>query len=254
VNPDVLSLSQELAEITRLVEDDDLEASLARYIRRLIRTVPGCDQASISVLDGDQIETVAGVSDRPSAVADPTGASRRSDAAEAGPIMEALRYGEPRRLPDVSEDQRWPQFAARLVALGLRSALVLPIASRSEPAAALTLYSRQPNQFVDTSYDVVLVFALHAGVVFDNAALYQDSQALVTQLRDALRTRSTIGQAQGLLMHRYGYQSDQAFEALRKVSQNHNVKLRQIAQDLVAAHGERRLEQCLTDLGLVGPG
>jgi len=131
---------------------------------------------------------------------------------------------------------------------------VLPISLRFEPAAALTLYSGQPNQFADTSYDVVLVFALHAGVVFDNAALYQDSQALVTQLRDALRTRSTIGQAQGMLMHRYGYQPDQAFDALRKASQNRNVKLRQIAQDLVAAHGEQRLEQYLTDLGLIGPG
>ncbi|HEY2203556.1 MAG TPA: GAF and ANTAR domain-containing protein [Pseudonocardia sp.] len=252
---DGLTLSQELAEITRLVEDDDLEVALGRYIQRVVDTVPGCEQASITVLAGGSVETVAGATDddrdEAELLPDPAGAATAATA--VGPIREALTFREPRRIGDVRLDRRWPEFTARIAGRGFRSLLVLPIASESEPAAALTLYSREAGRFADTSYDVVLVFALHAGVVFDNASLYHDSQALVTHLRGALRGRSTIGQAQGVLMHRFGYDVQQAFDALRKASQNLNTKLRDIADGLVVAQAEDRLDPFLAELGVIGP-
>ena len=56
----------------------------------------------------------------------------------------------------------------------------------------------------------------------------------VEGLRAALETRHTIGLAQGILMARHTLSVAQAFDYLRRRSQSDNVKLRQIAVDLVA--------------------
>lgn len=56
-----------------------------------------------------------------------------------------------------------------------------------------------------------------------------------SQLEEALLIRTTIGQAVGLLMAQEGLISDEAFERLVHVSQNSNMKLRDIAQRYVDA-------------------
>lgn len=56
----------------------------------------------------------------------------------------------------------------------------------------------------------------------------------VDDLRVALDSRHTIGLAQGLLMARYGLTTTQSFELLRRYSQDGNVKLRSLADDVVA--------------------
>lgn len=243
-----MSLGQELAEIARLVEDDDLESTMRRYVERIVRTVPGCDHAMITVGTSGGPETVAGR-------IEPDLLQGRVDQAfPANPVVDVLEFREPRRLTDVESDKRWPDFAARMADAGFRSALVLPLAATSESSAAMTLLSKEPDEFADTSFDLVMLFALHAGVAFDNVSLYHDSTSLVERLRSALRTRSTIGQAQGLLMLRYTYPSDRAFEALKVASQHRNIKLRDVASALVEAHDGQRLDAVLAEYGLVEPG
>lgn len=59
------------------------------------------------------------------------------------------------------------------------------------------------------------------------------------QLEEALATRTTIGQAVGLLMAQEALTSDEAFTKLVHVSQNANIKLRDIAQRYVDAWEEK---------------
>jgi transcriptional regulator with GAF, ATPase, and Fis domain len=247
MSPDVYSLSRELAEIARLVEDDDLETTLRRYIDRVARMVPGCDHVSI---------TVAGT-DGPELVAEATGYQLGNGGLDysrlSGPILEALAHREPRRLTDTRTDRRWPVFSQQLAATGLHSVLALPLAEGTEAPAVLTLFSGRADQFAGTSYDIVLLFALHAGVMFDNAKLYHDSQTLVGHLRTALRTRSTVGQAQGLVMQHNGYAAARAFDALKRASQDHNIKLRDLAKALVDGHEQHDLESRLGKFGLLDP-
>jgi len=242
-----LTLAQELVEVSRLVENDDVSATLDRFVARVVRTVPGCDHATITVRGRSGIETVAG--------GDVLELAAAADHAltSAGPIVEALEYREPRRLDDARGDARWPEFSARIEAAGYRSCLVLPLATRHGQATVFTLYSRQPNQFESTAYDIVLLLTLHAEAVFDNAQLYHDSRRLVEHMSTALGTRLKIGQAQGLLMHRYGYDSDAAFAALRSASQNTNTKLREVAAALVDAHEQDELPATLVKFGIEAP-
>ena len=48
-----------------------------------------------------------------------------------------------------------------------------------------------------------------------------------------MRTREIIGEALGILMERERISANQAFDILRRASQHLNIKLRDIAQDLV---------------------
>jgi AmiR/NasT family two-component response regulator len=53
------------------------------------------------------------------------------------------------------------------------------------------------------------------------------------QFKAALASRDIIGQAKGMIMERYGVDAVRAFELLRKLSQEANVRLTQIAEELV---------------------
>lgn len=234
---DILTVASELAEISRLVAADDFGATTAQFVNRIVRTIPGCDDALITVRSGSGVETVHSSGDL------------GFDPLTPGPIVEAVTFREPRQLGDVMEDQRWPAFATQLVNVGYRSCLTIPLSTRGEDSAVLTLLSRQADQFGESSYDVVLLLTLHAGAAFDNATLYHDSLELVGQLRQALRTRSLVGRAQGLLMRDRGYDSDEAFAVLKRASQNKNVKLRDLAGQLVEAHEKNDFDKLVAEIG-----
>jgi GAF domain-containing protein len=221
---DILTVASELAEISRLVSEDDFAATTERFVNRIVRTIPGCDDAIVTVRSTTGVETIHSSRDL------------GFDPLTPGPVVEAVTFREPRRLGDVVDDQRWPAFGTQLVNAGYRSCLCLPLSTRGDDSAVLTLLSREPEEFGESSYDIVLLLTLHAGAAFDNAAVYHDSLELVSQLRTALRTRSIVGRAQGLLMRHLNLTSDEAFAELRQASQNSNTKLRDLAGLLVSAH------------------
>jgi GAF domain-containing protein len=242
MNQELHSLSSELAEVSRLVDDDDVTSVVERMVRRAVRTIPCCEHATVTVeVDDGRLETLCG--------AEITPLAHTVDEPQPwpGPILDAIRYREPRRVEDAETEQRWPEFSERMRAAGFRSCLALPLPAYRRPSVGCTLFSSQPNQFSEHVLDLVLLFALHAGATFDNAALYEDSRQLVDHLHTALATRDLIGQAKGVLMRSLSCDSDTAFDVLRRASQRRNVKLRALAADLVEAQQQGRLEPLLTE-------
>jgi AmiR/NasT family two-component response regulator len=77
-----------------------------------------------------------------------------------------------------------------------------------------------------------------AGFACSTARSHEDDERRTENLHAALVTRELIGQAQGILIERERISADQAFHVLRQASQHLNVKLREVAQDLVDT-GER---------------
>ncbi|HET6988410.1 MAG TPA: GAF and ANTAR domain-containing protein [Kribbella sp.] len=247
----ILELAQELAEVSRLVEDDDVTTTLGRFVSRVVRTVPDCEEASICVLVDGTAEMVARYHSTTDEVAEPARAALAEQLiAPDGPVYDAMAYGEPHRIGDLASDHRWPEFAASAINASYRSCLFLPLPAQTGSAAAFNLFSATPDAFGNTSYDLVLLFAMHAGVAFDNVQLFNDSRTMVEQLRSAIATRTVIGQAQGLLMHRYGLASNVAFEVLKRCSMDANVKLREVSTELVEAQDAGRLAAALKKYGL----
>src|SRR4029450_2905515 len=61
-------------------------------------------------------------------------------------------------------------------------------------------------------------------------------EAEVAQLKQALARRQQIGVATGLLAQRFGISPDRAWSLMVRLSQNGHVKVREIAQAVIAAH------------------
>jgi hypothetical protein len=67
-----------------------------------------------------------------------------------------------------------------------------------------------------------------------------DLAAEVATLRDAIATRTIIGQATGLLAGQLNLTTPTAWRVMRRLSNETNIKLRDIARALVDAHDGRR--------------
>ena len=73
-----------------------------------------------------------------------------------------------------------------------------------------------------------------AHLITCHAALALDASLTVEGLNIALDGRKRIGQAEGILMERHGLDEDQAFGVLKRYSQDNNIKLRELAERIVA--------------------
>jgi AmiR/NasT family two-component response regulator len=75
-----------------------------------------------------------------------------------------------------------------------------------------------------------VVLAAHAA-----AAILTSRQG--GQLKSALSTRDCIGQAKRIIMERSGVDDVQAFEMLRRLSQDSNTRLIEVAKRVIDARG-----------------
>jgi AmiR/NasT family two-component response regulator len=83
----------------------------------------------------------------------------------------------------------------------------------------------------EVDVEVMRLLAAHASVAIAAARMR-------AKLHTALGTRTTVGQAQGVLMHAFNISADQAFAYMRRLSQDENVKLFAIAEQIVASREE----------------
>jgi hypothetical protein len=125
---------------------------------------------------------------------------------------------------DVATDARWSSWGPRVLALGIRSLLAVELAERM---GALTLYSTVAGRFAEREVvDRALAYAAHAAVALSCARQSASLEA-------AVGSRHAIGMAQGIVMERYGIDQNQSFELLRRLSSTTNVKLRDVAAQIV---------------------
>jgi GAF domain-containing protein len=128
---------------------------------------------------------------------------------------------------DTATDGRWPQWGIELKGLGIRSVMSIRLATRDSLIGALNLYGREPMQFDSDDVAIAHILARHASVALATAR----REYAVAQTIDA---RKRVGLAQGILMERFGLNAEQAFELLRRYSQEHKLKLNEVARELVA--------------------
>lgn len=128
---------------------------------------------------------------------------------------------------DTHTDSRWPKWSQRASELGIRSMLGARLYTARETVGTLNLYDPMPDKFTVDDQAVAQIFARHAATAI--------SQARVTaNLWNAIDARKRVGQAQGILMERYDLNEDQAFQVLLRYSQSNNMKLRDVAEKLIA--------------------
>jgi GAF domain-containing protein len=226
-------LAERIAELARLLLDDESsDAPLQQLTDLALELIPGSTAAGV-VAATDTTWAYAG---SPAHVA----LLHRSQLASGdGPVVEAIRYGEARRVDDAAQEQRWPEACAAMAAQGFGSCLVVPLRTDRKPGGALAVYGAVAEAFAGSGHDIALLFAAQGGVAIRNATAYRNCRQLVANLQAALESRAVIEQAKGVLVAEYGCLPDVAFKELSRVSQHTNRKVRDISADLVAGRIDR---------------
>jgi transcriptional regulator with GAF, ATPase, and Fis domain len=150
-----------------------------------------------------------------------------------GPCLAALDAGTAMQVDDTAAEHRWPSFCGQAAARGVRSVLALPLIAREQTVGALNLYALTPAAFGTQETRRAEQFAETAAGALALGLRLVSYAALAEQLQTSLASRAVIDQAVGIIMGQQRCTQDEAFAALRQVSQHRNIKLREIAQEIV---------------------
>lgn len=159
--------------------------------------------------------------------------------ADRGPCLEAFRTKQVIRLGDATAEARWPEFADAARQHRIYSSLSLPLIVGDDGIGALNLYARDRDHFPPEASELGMEFAGQSAIAVANAKAYWEQASLAQQLQSALESRAVIEQAKGVIMSNMGCTADEAFDLLRQQSQAENVKLRDVAAEIVARQARR---------------
>ncbi|HEV7654063.1 MAG TPA: ANTAR domain-containing protein [Mycobacteriales bacterium] len=217
---DLLTALGALATVS--VVDGDLPAALRRLAELAVQGVGPATAAGV----------VIGPPGEPTALLSTDQLAQAVEGAQFrgghGPGWDAYAGREPVTTTDLGDDPRWRGLTGRTTA-----ALAVPLlGGPAEPLGVLTLYGL-PELVEPVERRRAEVFAGAGVALLREHTAVTDLRQQELQLRDALISRAVIDQAKGVLMARNGWDADTAFAELAQRSQRANVKLRDIARQLV---------------------
>lgn len=174
---------------------------------------------------------------RPIAVAASTPRAREMDELQYtygdGPGLAAMRTGKSVYVPDVAMEQRWQEYLYTVAALGIRSILAVPLQIEGHSSASLTIYSPAVDGF--SPGEIV-----RAELFGEQSAKTLGLELRLAQLRDAkedleaaMKSRTAIDIAVGVIMGQNRCSQAAAMAILRKASNSRNVKLRDVAAGVI---------------------
>lgn len=218
------------AELLRDLErsqPSDTETALRDLTSSAATALPGAMSASITIATrGGEVKSVAATD----SVADKIDDIQRRT--KQGPCLEAAWEQHTMRIRDMETEQRWPVFCQEAVQnTSVRSSLAFQLFRSREAMGALNFYAERVDAFDDDAVEVGLILATHTAVAWN--LLGRDEQ-----FRSALASRDVIGQAKGMLMERFGIDAAGAFGLLRKLSQESNTPLVELAEQVIRSRVE----------------
>lgn len=219
-------LAVRMAELARaLAAPRSAEEIFAEVTKAAVELIPGVDTAGILVITkGGKFESHGGTTDLPHEL------DELQHLLQEGPCMEAALHDVIVRIDDFREETRWPAYSAAVSKLGVLSGLSFRLYTNERTAGALNLFGFAPTEWDAERQTTGMVLAAHAA-----SAIMSNRQG--EQLQSALTTRDRIGQAKGIIMERYGVDDMHAFDMLRRLSQEGNTPLVEIAGRVIDTRG-----------------
>jgi hypothetical protein len=193
------------------------------------KVVRGCDHASLMLARGDGYETAAASDD----------IARHIDALERelgeGPCVDAIDDEAGQVDPDISKHSAWPKLAERVLAESpVRGMAGYRIVIEGKKIGALDLFSDTPGA-LETGANEGIVLSAFASIALGSVAHRERADSL----RRGLESNREVGKAIGLLMAAHEIGSVEAFELLRRASNDMNMKLTEVAHEVIQ-NAERR--------------
>lgn len=199
-----------------------MQETLDAIVSAASNTLPGIDHVGLSVGHKDgRIDTRAATD--PSVLM----FDKLQYEVHEGPCVYAMEAETIVRVENARHEQRWPLFIPRAVEAGLRSMLGVRLHVDEVEMAALNMYSTSSDTLDPDLEDFAELFASYASLALGRARRED-------QLKEALVSRRLIGQATGIIMERFDVDDVRAFRYLTRISNETNIKLRDVAQKVVA--------------------
>lgn len=154
-----------------------------------------------------------------------------------GPCLESLATKTVVTVTDIRTEERWPGYMRAIREFGLGSVLAVPLDLGDSGDAAMNFYAMHPGAFGD---DEVAYARRHTDLIAKalRIALRTAEHADTAQnRRAAMENRTPIDMAIGIVMAQNSCSPDEAFSILQRASSHRNVKLRDLARDVVASLG-----------------
>ncbi|MCW2831580.1 MAG: hypothetical protein JWP31_2272 [Aeromicrobium sp.] len=224
-----MNIPRMLADMALELEQDGNPTTMLERVSHYARLALEADDAGVMrTLSRSNVETPAATTPR---VDD---AHQLQATFDEGPCLDAITGRATFLSGDVEVDSRWPLWGPAAAAIGIHSAVGVRLATRARGYGSLNVYADRPNAFTDAHAEVAELLAAHATSAFAAAERAEG-------LASALESRTTIGQAQGILMQKFDIDSDAAFEFLRRISQHENRRLFTVAEAIVVQRDSNAL-------------
>jgi len=218
----------DLRRVTALPTDPDVVDGALRLVVELARScVSGADGVSVTLLRHGFLSTVA--------ASDHTIEAMDADqyATGEGPCVDAALKGHWFHAESLATETRWPSFTPRARDLGIKAILSSPLKASAQPIGALNIYSRTADTFEVKDQEAAAAFAHKASAILSDARAGVSETQMALRYKEALRSREVIAMAKGIVMEREGFDEDEAFTALLRLSLYHGEPLRGRAETMV---------------------
>ncbi|MCG5433930.1 GAF and ANTAR domain-containing protein [Mycobacterium sp. MYCO198283] len=205
------------------VAELEIEDLLLEVTRSATDMLPGVKHAGVTLVTSKRRkpQSLAATGDIPKQV------DALQERHQQGPCLESIWDRHTVLVDDFENESRWPMFVADLLSqTPVRSSLSIQLFTNERELGALNLYSDTAHTFTADIEEVGLVLATHAAIGLASARR-------TDELYSALASRDIIGQAKGIIMERFDVNAVRAFELLRKLSQETNTPLNEVARRLV---------------------
>lgn len=220
-----LDLARETADLLS-VTNKSLSRSLNELVSLTSRQVRACSGATAALWhDGEPLVMAAshpGISE----LIDAELASGR------GPELDALASQATVACPDTLADERWPEYAHAALAGGVRCSVTLAHVAGTA-AVTLSLFGARPRVLDPDQLPLAELLVAVGGAVIGTMSSYSDAERTALQLREAAQSRALVDQAKGILMHALGCSAEAAFDRMREISQQHNLKVTEVARRVI---------------------
>lgn len=243
--PDVVNRLDSVAEAISALDnliasEESLDQALQRVANTAVSAIADVAAVSITVVHGGTGRTAAYTDETVLAL------DAEQYAAGRGPCLEAAQTRRPVRVSLVTDDDRWPEFSSASRQRGVHATLSIPLVVAAatpggddELIGSLNAYGHHTGAFDLVDEKLLCLYTDAASQAIVHARRWRRLEQTVLQLEQALVSRTDIDQAKGALRAVNGGTAEQAFASLVERSQRDNVKLRDLARQILDRLSQR---------------
>lgn len=228
----VAAIAEAMVELAdSLRPQHDVIDTMTRLVEAATAMTPAVDVGILLADSAGRLRIVASSSERASHV------EEAQLGADEGPCLDAFHSGVTVEVADLAEHrQQWPEFVQQAEQCGFRAQLAVPLSLRGQHLGGMGVFFDRTDALDDRTAALLQAMAQIATIAIIQQRSVEEHVDLARQLQRALDARVLIEQAKGLVASSRGISIDAAYQLLRGQARSQQMRLRDVAEELVSGH------------------